>query len=180
MPSCFQLFRKTAPERGAVVLQQVDKEMCEHFGEPVHDLYWYNGWYNYICFNLACGQTFEQIRADIREWKIDPNDTLNVQYQERMIECCWWLEENFTTGSDGIQQHQMKQTCETVSVDNKSRFRIVHIQINEDGEGVKVKLKTDHEHRLIAGWQGRHYIQTLWMSAEKCKELGVEKAWYKR
>ena len=59
MSNCFQLRSKVSGESRK--LTEIDEELCHHFGAPVHPTRWYEGWYDYIGFCLACGKSFEQI-----------------------------------------------------------------------------------------------------------------------
>lgn len=62
----------------------------------------------------------------------------------------------------------------SVQIDNKSKFKVTFIQIDEYAENVKVKLESEHEHKVIVNWYGKNYVQTLWMSPEKQKEIGCK------
>jgi hypothetical protein len=63
MPVCFQLFRKgsASPQK----LSDVDTAICAYLEEPVHDMFWAHGWYDFIGFHLACGDSFEKIAERI-------------------------------------------------------------------------------------------------------------------
>jgi hypothetical protein len=64
----------------------IDTKMCEHFGVPVDEEKYYMSWYDLICFSLALGQTYEQIRE---RW---------LEYGElvrRDLEILEWLEERY-------------------------------------------------------------------------------------
>jgi len=79
MPNCFQLLRGGI----AVPLVEIDEEMCRHFGAACHPRQWFEGWYDYIGYDLAKGDSFDEIRttyADI----------------PRLVEISRWLEANFT------------------------------------------------------------------------------------
>lgn len=59
MPVCFQLLEKTNHE--AVAFQEVDEQICEHFGISAHPKKYVCGWYESIGLRLACGQSFDEI-----------------------------------------------------------------------------------------------------------------------
>lgn len=60
-----------------------------------------------------------------------------------------------------------------MTIENKSAFQVEHIQIDEHGERMRVKLVNEHEHRMLSAWNGQVMVQTLWMSAERKRELGL-------
>lgn len=64
MPACFQLFKKSNPEEGPVVLNKVDEEICAFLGAPVHETRYVCGWFDAIGFRLATGKTFAQIKEE--------------------------------------------------------------------------------------------------------------------
>lgn len=73
MPNCFQLIRKTEPDKSVVKLQQIDEEICAHMEVPVDPDEWVGNWYNTIGFCLAMGKDFAWIReraVDEQELKI--------------------------------------------------------------------------------------------------------------
>lgn len=86
MPACFQLFLKSDPEAGPVVLQKVDEMICAHFDVPVDPNYWIGNWYGTIGMMLAIGRTFEDCYYDIFK---DSNDGFKEMIQ--------FLDDNFTT-----------------------------------------------------------------------------------
>jgi len=83
MPNCFRLIR--AGE--AVLLQQVDEEMCRHFGEPCHPKLWFRSWYDCIGFDLAMGRSF----AEVKEIYAGP-----AWVDSGLLPVAEWLEANFT------------------------------------------------------------------------------------
>ena len=103
MPNCFQLYDKTKPGDGPVVLQEVDRLMCEHFEQPCDAVEWLNGWYNCIGFRLACGKSFEEIRQQfkgyIEEDKQRGNPNQRVEFYENSLLILGWLEEHYATNS---------------------------------------------------------------------------------
>lgn len=90
MPNCFTLTRKVALDKGPVPLQQIDIEMCEHFGVPVHDKYWCFDWYNSIGFNIAMGRSMKQ-QLEMK------GGSANWQYDEDQLAALQWLDDNFTS-----------------------------------------------------------------------------------
>ena len=107
MPVCYQLYRKSNQQEGAVKLQIVDEEMCAHFNEPVHETRWYYDWHNSIGFRLAMGKTFEQIRTEFAKEAAEDRAAIEAGRTKpefcydypKAIEICNWLEANFTTDS---------------------------------------------------------------------------------
>lgn len=92
MPNCFQLSRKTEPDK-PVPLQTIDEEICRLLNEPVDPQYWCCSWYNAIGFSLACGKTFDQIREDlIRDWSDNGELLSNGVKLVRIVD---WMKENF-------------------------------------------------------------------------------------
>ena len=78
MPNCFQLLRNG----NAVPLNTIDEEMCRHFGAPCHEKHYFEGWYDFIGYELARGQSFAEIRLTYA------NSPILVQIVD-------WLEANF-------------------------------------------------------------------------------------
>lgn len=62
MPACFNLIDKVTGE--LVKLSDVDDKMRIHFGADPNPHTYYNYWYSYIGFKLACGTTFDTMLAD--------------------------------------------------------------------------------------------------------------------
>lgn len=82
MPSCYQLARKTTPKSFVpLALQQVDKEMCEHFNVPCDEKLWFRNWHNWLGFGLAVGWSFDKLRETFPE--------------QENIEIINWIEENY-------------------------------------------------------------------------------------
>lgn len=88
-----------------MVLQQIDNEMREYFGQPPNDNEWLAGWYNSIGLRLACQKTFDEIIAGF-------DDDLKNGFQTVQIgpplPCPWaedlgyiamWLDERFNANS---------------------------------------------------------------------------------
>ncbi len=88
MPRCFQLLRDGA----AVPLAQIDEEMCRHFGAACDADRYFHGWYDAIGYDLAAGDSFDQIRARYQEALWQEADPVLAQIAA-------WLAENFTARS---------------------------------------------------------------------------------
>ena len=86
MPNCFQLLR----DGEAVSLNQVDEEMCRHFGEPVHPTSYFRAWYDCIGSDLAAGRSFAEVKVTYAapEWA-----------DSGLLPVAEWLEANFTPRS---------------------------------------------------------------------------------
>ena len=82
MPNCFQLLRGGI----AVPLNEVDEEMCRHFGAPCHPDDYYEFWYDTIGFGLASGRSFDEIRSTFSDFP-------------KVVEAANWIEANFTARS---------------------------------------------------------------------------------
>jgi len=54
MPNCFRLTKKG--ETAASPLNQIDDEMCAHFGVVPDVKMYYHGWYDFIGFLIAVGK----------------------------------------------------------------------------------------------------------------------------
>ena len=74
MPNYFELARKSNPEAGPVVLQELDEELCKHFGVPCDAKRYLGGWYDSIGLSLAMGDTFEEIIAYYRTTVVKYHD----------------------------------------------------------------------------------------------------------
>ena len=99
MPACFQLFRKTAPEDGAVKLSQIDDEICAHFGVTPHPVNYHAWWYDIIGFRLAMGKDWNNIREDLRERQDQANEPDLKEHYNHLLDITDWLEANFTADS---------------------------------------------------------------------------------
>lgn len=84
MSVCFQLFKKgsTEPE----VLQDIDVEICKHFGVEVDSEKWYCHWYDYLGIALACGKTWGELREQYSD-------------DSYLVEICNFLEANYTVNN---------------------------------------------------------------------------------
>lgn len=52
-------------------LIEVDNDMCAAFGIEPDPVTFYEGWVDNIGFRLACGQSFDDLRADYQDEKFD-------------------------------------------------------------------------------------------------------------
>ena len=107
MPNCFTLTRRSNLEAGPVPLNTIDAEMCQFFNEPVDPKRWYQNWYNTIGFDLAMGNSFEQIRADYLADRV-ADDQSAFDAWTKLIEIVDWLEANFT--ADAWYETKRSQT----------------------------------------------------------------------
>jgi hypothetical protein len=96
VPNCFQLARKSEPEK-PIALSVIDEEMCQHFKVETDPIKYYLGWFDIIGFKLACGKSFIQIVASLAKSMSEM-----PQYKDdylRLIEIALWLDENFTSNA---------------------------------------------------------------------------------
>lgn len=91
MPSCFSLTRKSDLAAGPVPLLTIDEEICEMMGVMVHPKKWCNDWYGAIGLDLACGDTFEEIKITITNWDYGP--------KELLLKIVEWLDTNFVANA---------------------------------------------------------------------------------
>ncbi len=97
MPNCFQLTRKSAPEKGPVKFTEIDDEMCKHFKADPHPTLYHAAWYDIFGLALAMGQTFESKRVFFRDKIVQCKDKPEeIQMWIHWIEIADWLEANFT------------------------------------------------------------------------------------
>ena len=102
MPNCFQLTRKSEPEKGPVKLTQIDQEIADHLGVPCNPTIWCYYWYDIIGFKLALGKKHDEIKADlleVRKTLVDAGDTEGVEFQDQLVRINDFLEANFTSDS---------------------------------------------------------------------------------
>jgi len=87
----FQLFRKDSdePER----LDVVDAMMCYHFRVECDERRYHAWWFDIIGFKLALGQTWDEVRRNIRDFTEDWVWEARTQH---LIDIVNWLEANFT------------------------------------------------------------------------------------
>jgi len=74
MPNCFQLRSKAEPTK-LIRFIDLDEDLCNHFGVPVHPDEYYLGWYDFVGLRLAMGKTFDDMRqylstSDHTEWSM--------------------------------------------------------------------------------------------------------------
>ena len=103
MPNCFALTRKSDPQAGHVKLATIDDELCAHLEVAPNPKHYFMSWVDIIGFALACGKSFEQIRADMLERMPEghPDETDADRTYLKIID---WLNANFT--SDAWYQHK--------------------------------------------------------------------------
>lgn len=99
MPACFQLIDKQTGQ--SEKFTTIDNRICKELLNVVpHDIEYVNGWYDYIGFALACGQTFDNLRGKIQEHiNIDDNDNIELAYWLDMLLINNWLDENYTASA---------------------------------------------------------------------------------
>ena len=66
----------------------IDEKMCKDFGVEVHARCYFMNWYDMICFRLALGQTYEEIR---KQW-LEVNEACEY---DRELEILDWLEKRY-------------------------------------------------------------------------------------
>lgn len=96
MPNCFQLTRLSEMEKGAVSLNQIDRELCELLGVEVHPVRYVGGWFDCIGFLLACGKTWAQIWDDLGE---RADESGFYDHYADMAKMCHYLQNNFTANA---------------------------------------------------------------------------------
>jgi hypothetical protein len=65
MPNCIQLTRIGSREPST--FQDIDTAICASLGFQWDETRWAEGWYDFICFALACGRSFEWIGNNLQE-----------------------------------------------------------------------------------------------------------------
>lgn len=88
MPNFFQLHR----DGEAVDLNQVDVEMCAHFGHPVSDTRYYQDWFNWLGRGLAMGRTKEEIVAYASKFIFRREEYPTLAGAQEIAD---WVEDNF-------------------------------------------------------------------------------------
>lgn len=86
MPACFSLTLKGAEKASNLV--DIDEELCQAFGEPIHLEHWFRNWYNLIGFCLAMGDSFDQVRERLKEGDTDLREVIDW-LEERYDPSCW-------------------------------------------------------------------------------------------
>ena len=71
MPACFKLISRF--DGHAETMQNVDRRICEHLGQPVHPTRWCVNWYNTVGLLLAMGKTWDDMREIY-----DPNSVAQI------------------------------------------------------------------------------------------------------
>ena len=96
VPNCFQLARKSEPEK-PIALSVIDEEMCQHFKAECDPIKYHACWFDIIGFKLAMGQSFIKIVASLAKSMSEM-----PQYKDdylHLIEIALWLDEHFTSDS---------------------------------------------------------------------------------
>jgi hypothetical protein len=90
MPNCYQLTAKdfVGPCPRAERLASIDEKICAYFGAEPHPVHWYQNWENNIGLLLACGRSWDEIRAICR----DPE---NGEHGEALAKIADFLEERY-------------------------------------------------------------------------------------
>lgn len=102
MPNCFSLRKKGTTH--PAILQDVDKEMCDHFGQPCDPKHWLAGWYNVIgCLIAVKGYALgsDDLRRAIREWYDPALYGLEeaIEAEADMLKILEWLESNYESNN---------------------------------------------------------------------------------
>jgi hypothetical protein len=92
MPACFSLRKKDVKELSRFA--DIDDEMCAAFGIPSDEKKYYMGWYDYIGFKLAVGQSFADI---IRQLESDVAEYPEEQFSKDMLAIALWLDKYYTS-----------------------------------------------------------------------------------
>lgn len=94
MAACFQIISKTTNE--PVPLNQIDEEICNLIGAPVHDRR-YGGsgenawdWFNTIGWDMAQNRSFAEMREKYTK------DAFYEEYMVRIIKIINYLEKKYT------------------------------------------------------------------------------------
>lgn len=99
MPNCFQLTRKSDLKAGPVKLNDIDRELCDHFKQPfsTEKYMWY--WYDIIGFKLAMGKTFAQAKEDLiqQQAALEKDDTIMRECYDNLLELVSYLDEHYTS-----------------------------------------------------------------------------------
>jgi hypothetical protein len=77
-----------------VTFTEIDERMCKDFGVEVHPTKYFRYWYDMICFPLALGQTYGEIRE---RWKgfLEDEDEVMVGHTKLDLEVLDWLEDRY-------------------------------------------------------------------------------------
>jgi len=92
VPNCFQLARKSEPEK-PIALSVIDEEMCKQFNAEVDPVKYHAYWYDIIGFKLAMGKSFIQIVASLAKLMIEMPQHKDEYLH--LIEIALWLNDNF-------------------------------------------------------------------------------------
>jgi hypothetical protein len=100
MAAYFQLLDRTTGE--ATSFTEIDKNLCQHFEQPVDEDKWLCDWYNSIGLRVATGQTLEQVKTTFLEYIIEGTKESNVRKIEgynNLVKILDWIAERYTTDS---------------------------------------------------------------------------------
>jgi hypothetical protein len=89
MPNCFQLTK--IGEEVATTLQEVDNELWLKFvgSIPKPNDHWYCGWYDSVGFDLACGNSFDVIKAS---YSVNSRIVPVIEYLKKYYTARSWYE----------------------------------------------------------------------------------------
>lgn len=102
MPACFQLYDKSKPGEGPVVLPRIDEAICLALSVPCDPIKYYNYWFDSIGFRLAIGKTFDQIREEFKGYVAEEKAKDNaggVEYYETSLKIVDYLDERYSPNS---------------------------------------------------------------------------------
>jgi len=100
MAAYFQLLDRTTGE--ATSFTEIDKNLCQHFEQPVDEDKWLCDWYNSIGLRVATGQTLEQVRVRFTEYITEGAEEDNkkkIEGYSNLILILDWIAEHYTTDS---------------------------------------------------------------------------------
>lgn len=96
MPNCFQLFYLNG-DKEPVAFQQVDNAICHNLELPWDEKRYVNGWFDFIGFKLAMGQTFQQIADDLQKTIAeDAEGGIVCEWTVTMLRINHYLMEHYT------------------------------------------------------------------------------------
>ena len=94
MPACVQYYRKG--EKVAIVLADLDDELCAHLGVTPDPVKYVAGWFDFIGLFHALDKSHDEVRAKIK--KCIEDDPAYTGYQQ-WLKILDYLEEHFTVNS---------------------------------------------------------------------------------
>lgn len=101
MPVCFDLTPRADPGHGPMMLQDIDKVLCDALGQPCHPKYWLVGWYDYIGFRLAVGSTFDKLIAEFQDYLVKDAKSGDESFKKTalLLACAIYLRDNFISNA---------------------------------------------------------------------------------